>query len=745
MAEIPSTLSSILAKSNPHQTLVEHSLEAVNHLGRFLTAFSHEVKRVAEMANVSQGELESRMFAAVWLHDIGKASRAFQSRIMGRSDAVGVYHPLLSVPFAIVAAPPIGGIHYEALAVMSHHSPYYGGLYGDIDANMGTSYIWDATTEFYRMLPSEHLQLFGHEYPFPIMPPTDTNSRSLIASLRDVVSDYPPARARDIFGLFTSAVHYSDWLSSGHYARWSYTLPNLTDRVAASIQERREVLTESFAHRVAPGIQSRAAAVKGHILLTAPTGSGKTEAALLWAGSKVHNTSRLTYFLPTRVTSNSIFDRIRNYAGDLTGLAHGTAGLVIGEKDGYDSETFRSRLFHSTFMQPATVATVDQILLARFNWSHWGLVETSTSQSAIIFDEIHAYDIYTLGLILNASREFARRGAHLCFMSATMPEFVKEAVGRLLQPFGGYESVDCPEAEREQRHTIFPRRGALKDALSDIESSFSQGQKVLVIVNTVDEARNMYCLIRDKIGKENVMLFHSRFIERDRGKLEALIIKGSQREGGFVAVVTQIVEVSLDIDYDVLFTQICPIDALAQRLGRINRKGTKGLVPAYVYCEPNEGSSSVYGAEALDLASRLLVDIAPGSAVRQGHIADWVELQYPKDKWLEAALNAEQEAEKNLRALHRMLWQIQTLRFSNETEAFWRLAQSRKEQFPTLEVVPEYFRKDLTLCKHPTDRQSYIVRVPAYMITQKTYDRDFGVLFADIGYDSILGAYKLNG
>ena len=737
MADTQSTLSEILAKSNPRQTLIEHSRDAVEHLLRFTTMFSSQIENVAKTAGISQEELSSRLFAAVWLHDIGKASRDFQARIKGESNALGIYHALLSTPFVLAAVPSMGSIPYEAAAVMSHHTPYYSGLYGDIETNLKACYLWDAAWEFYQMLPAEHHRLFGYDYPFPLLEPNQWNSRALVSVVRDAVSDYPPSKAREIFGLLIAAIHYGDWLSSGHRVGWIYTIPNLTKRVQGSLQKYKDAPKDTFASRVAPGIQSRAAAAKGHLLLIAPTGSGKTEAALLWASNQ--RPKRLIYLLPTRVTSNAMYNRVQEYVDDLAGLAHGTAGLVIGEKEGYDSEAFQSRLYHSTFMQPATIATVDQVLLSKFNWNQWGLVETNAMQSAIIFDEIHAYDLYTLGLILNAVRELAGRGTRLCFMSATMPDFIKEALIDLLIPLGGHTLVDCPEAKDEQRHCLFVQDKPLEDALPDIEYAFQQGKKVLVVANTVDNACSMYRLVRDRIGKAHAMLFHSRFIEQDRQSREKQIVEGNHKTDGFVAVVTQIVEVSLDIDYDVMFTQVAPVDALVQRFGRVNRKGQKRLVPVYVF-QPDEGSAKVYGEDLLNQAWELFKSTKRGYTIRQADVLNWVKIQYPLSMWLQKTRQAAKEAEQNVRLIRQRLWQIQTLRFSDETEALWKLAQSRREQFPSFEIVPECFREQIEKCKHPVERQKYVVRVPAYLMRQKPYNHpELSMLLADVDYDSEFG------
>jgi CRISPR-associated endonuclease/helicase Cas3 len=209
--------------------------------------------------------------------------------------------------------------------------------------------------------------------------------------------------------------------------------------------------------------------------------------------------------------------------------------------------------------------------------------------------------------------------------------------------------------------------------------------------------------------------------------------------GGFAAVVTQVVEVSLDIDFDVMFTQVAPIDALAQRFGRVNRKGLKGLVPVLVF-RADEGSAKVYGDDTLCIAWSLLKQIPQSTPLRQKDIKTLVEKQYPQGQWLQATLKAAEEAERRVREVRNQLWQVQTVQLSEHDDKLWRLAQSRQEQFPSMEVVPECFRREVEDCHYAVQRLQFIVRVPAYLIRHKIYDPELGVLFADIAYDPEVGA-----
>lgn len=732
-----STLSEVLAKSNPRQTLLEHSREAIDHLCRFVTAFDDQVKHVAAVVNIRKDELLSRLFAAVWLHDIGKASKDFQEAILSHNRPMGVPHSLLSTPFIIAAVPPLQGIPLETLAVLGHHTPYYAGLHGNRIIDLYSLYLWKEAWTFYQLLPEEHLRVLGYAYPFSLAEPCEWNSDAIVRSLRRSLREYPSTEIRVVYGLIEAAIHYSDWLSSGHRSDWTYSLDNLTQQLQASLVDLRQTVGNTFASRVAPGIQSRAAAIEGHLILSAPTGSGKTEAALLWAGQQPQG--RLVYLLPTRVTSNAMYQRIRKYVGNLAGLTHGTAGLVIGEEQAWQTDAFTSKMIYSsTLMQPATVATVDQLLLSKFNWSHWELLETNSAQSAVIFDEIHAYDLFTLGLILNAARELARRGARLCFMSATMPNFLRRAIAQALEPFGGHVSINCPEALEEQRHALYVQDLPLRALLSEIVTAYKRGEKVLVAVNAVDTACEVYQALKEKVPSDNLMLFHGRFIEMHRRERERRITEADREPSGFIAIVTQVIEVSLDIDYDIMFTEVAPIDALVQRFGRVNRKGAKGLVPVIVV-QSDERGNKVYGETALRKAWTLLSGIQPGTPVKQSKILDWVEHQYPEEVWLPKALQEAEQAACRVREVRSALWQIQTLHLTEQGDALWRLAQSRREQFPSLEIVPEHFRQQVIACQYPAQRLQFMARVPAYLIRRRSYDPELGILFAEVNYDDELG------
>ena len=143
----------------------------------------------------------------------------------------------------------------------------------------------------------------------------------------------------------------------------------------------------------------------------APTGSGKTEASILWALRNVKEMggAKIIYLLPTMVTANSIWKRMIDLFGEENvGLTHSTANLFLQDDSIEDEqdiwENRKDILFNQSFIKPITVGTVDQLLTAGFNSGRWVLKEVNASNAVIIIDEIHAYDGWTLGLIISTIR-----------------------------------------------------------------------------------------------------------------------------------------------------------------------------------------------------------------------------------------------------------------------------------------------------------------------------------------------------
>lgn len=719
MVRETSLCSEILAK--PQEPLEGHTNKALSFLLKYFDWQESNISRVAKLAGISNEELKSRLFATVYLHDLGKASIDFQRHIRDKSR--GTPHALLSLPFIYAAVPPLGGIYYESLAVMSHHTPFYDNLYSDWrDITFEEKYCLEKAKKFYHQLPFIHKERTGEKYPFSLNEPELGIAKDLLGRVKELYGI--PPKAREIFSLFASALHYSDWLASGDID-YKYSEERIAEKTKKSLKEE----IENFEWY---DFQTRIWNTEGDVFTRIPTGKGKTEAALLWADRNL-NGGKLIYLLPTRVTSNAMYLRIKKFFGDNVGISHGTAALTIAEEKSWRTEEYMSKkLLSSTFMEPITIATIDQLLLAKFNWYHWESIEQNTAFSAVVFDEIHSYDTYTTALIFNLVSELKEKGAKFAFMSATFPDYLREGLEKII---GEKPIIHEKDYDNLCRHRIHYIDMPIENAIQNIRKDYEKGKKILAILNTIEKSIEIYKELKVGIRNNDIMLYHSRFIERDRREKEDKIIKCAKQSHGFIAVTTQVVEVSLDIDYDVLYTEVAPIDTLVQRMGRVNRKGKKGVVDVFIY-EPSEESSKVYGGDNINRANEIIEDINE-KEIPEGKVKMLVEQQYPKDWMLKELQNEIKNVQDNLHYLRRSLWHIQTLQLSDEWNTLRKLAKSRKDRFPTIEIIPLDFKEIIDEISNPPEIIQYTVRVPLYIVNNCLFSENRW--YADVNYNSEYG------
>lgn len=349
------------------------------------------------------------------------------------------------------------------------------------------------------------------------------------------------------------------------------------------------------------------------LLVEAPMGEGKTELAFLaHLRLQAGNAHRGLYVaLPTQATGNAMFDRVLRFLRafgeqqrlDIQ-LVHGGATLdervqrlrgICGErKDDLSSSAWFSQR-RRPLLSPYGVGTIDQALFATLNVKHhfvrlWGL-----SNRVVVLDEVHAYDTYTSGLIEALLRWLKALGSSVVLMSATLPEHKR----RSLIAAWGLNAHQVPELpyprlvmtdDQGVQGATFAARPlptvklhAMAESVEALAQCALQqlenGGHGAVIVNTVDRAQKLYRQLQPLLDADvRLMLFHARYPADERGQRERDVLSAFgqttpavQREGRTLLIATQVVEQSLDIDFDFLITDLAPVDLILQRAGRLHR------------------------------------------------------------------------------------------------------------------------------------------------------------------------------
>lgn len=324
-----------------------------------------------------------------------------------------------------------------------------------------------------------------------------------------------------------------------------------------------------------------------NIVVIGSTGMGKTEAALLWSKN-----SKTFFTLPIRVSINAIFDRINeNMKYRNVGLLHSTALDYLQEKK-EDEEVEDAYEQARNLCYKITTCTIDQIFPFVFKYKGYEKIYSTLGYSKVIIDEVQAYSPEIVAIILTGIQKIHKLGGQFMIMTATLPRIYKEELEKMNIKFEYGKFV-----KKEKRHKIKIQK---KEITNSIENIILQGKnhKVLVIANTVDKAIEVYSKIKEN-GGNNVNLLHSRFISKDRNQKEKTIKEFSKvKENCGIWISTQIVEASLDIDFDYLYTEMSTLDSLFQRLGRCYRKREydKKEANVYIYTEnvTGIGKNNVY-------------------------------------------------------------------------------------------------------------------------------------------------------
>ena len=355
-----------------------------------------------------------------------------------------------------------------------------------------------------------------------------------------------------------------------------------------------------------------------NIIAIAQTGMGKTEAGLLWIGD-----NKGFFILPIRTAINAIYDRtkkyISSYGGNLEeqlGLLHSSSLeylLLQSEDDKYDDkdeyidkkedkEIIEYEKIAKQLSLPINVSTIDQLFDFVYKYPAYELKLTTLSYSKIVIDEIQMYGPDLLAYLVYGLERIVEQGGKVAILTATLPPFVKELLSKSIK----FKIKEDGFTDNSKRHNlkILDKRIDSNDICDKYmeNEKLNKSNKILVVCNSITQAQNLYEEISNILGNENLHILHSKFIKCERLSKESEIIEFGKtykdnksneldKQSG-IWISTSIVEASLDIDFDYLFTELQDLNSLFQRLGRCNRKGKKDSSEnnCYIYTQIDERS-----------------------------------------------------------------------------------------------------------------------------------------------------------
>ncbi|KPC90923.1 CRISPR-associated protein Cas3 [Streptomyces sp. NRRL F-6602] len=644
-AKPPRRLPQVRAKSRP-----VHDPERLTTHSRAVYEAARQIhQRIASPGLLGEApRLWEWVYAAALLHDAGKVAEGFQQQLAPGAAAWGQRHEVLSLAYVDLLAPAAGWSTEDRLMiatlVATHHRALFPGGGGKLALSQQYNHATDWAEAFTRRryLGTEQIQVTGAVH------------RELIAWLAGALGIDPPAREpgdltlaerarltfKELLDLWSGPVEADAGLRSV-LAQGALTLADHAGSAHYQLHQHMPLPEDYFArlheeHTPYPH-QQAAAATDGHMILIAPTGSGKTEAGLAWAARQIAGMPgrpRLVWTLPYRASLNAARDRMREtlHPGSEEeqpdiGLLHGSLAHTLltealddecpfGETKMPTAAMARQARARAAamrlFLQRLRVATPHQLLRGAIAGPSHSSVLLEQANSVFVMDELHAYDPETFGRLCAAMSLWERLGSRFAVLSATLAPCMVE----LIREHRSHPVTvhHAPPGTSPDRHRLVLDETPLTDprSIDQLAAWLDEGYSVLAVTNTVTRARHLFAELADTARRacpddpDAALLLHSRFRNRDRAKIERRLLarhpertsrNGTERRGGLV-VATQTVEVSLQLDFDRGATEAAPIEAVAQRAGRVNRRGLhpEGPVPFHVH---HPDSHHPYDKEAL--------------------------------------------------------------------------------------------------------------------------------------------------
>ena len=493
-------------------------------------------------------ELNKMIETSIKYHDIGKVNTIFQEKMRRHYNSDEIPHGYLSALTIRLKDldPAIKEFkHFKTIinAVYYHHRR---SIYNEKEIENFAKNHFEKQLEYY--LESQYP---GVRY--------DNLNRIYT---RDLSSPITKLEEWIEFVIVKGILNRCDWSASGNLAIEIEAKQSMKDNILKrfDLNSVQKFMMENYNENVA---------------IVASTGAGKTEAALLWL-----NDEKGFFTLPMKVSANAIYQRIKEHYllpidnQNKVAILHGDCYKLYDNNDNDLANYHNAR----NLAYPLTVCTIDQIFKFAYKALGTEHLLATLKYSKVIIDELQAYSPDMLATIITALKYIHKIGGKFAIITATLPQFILDELSTCNIKYKRFiGNID-------NRHKIMIHED---DMLNDLDNILEDAKtkKALVICNTVNSAQKLYIKLLELDSNTEIHLLHSRYTKKHRQILEDDVIEFSKSNRTGICISTQIVEASLDIDFDVLYTYLSSIDSLIQRMGRVYRKreNSNQLVNVHIY------------------------------------------------------------------------------------------------------------------------------------------------------------------
>lgn len=601
----------ILAKSQQHG-----KMSLIQHL--------NDVAKIAVKIADNIGLDRDIAYKGAILHDIGKASPQFQKTLakdFRRPPGFIFRHEIASLFFISLIEEKNRPVIIDM--IVAHHKSICkdpGGM-GLLDLMDSTADCFGKHATDFELWVQAAIDILSH-FGFPIKPITREEARKSF----DEVVEYCEGRKYGYSkwkGLLIAADHLASAMDNELYKIWDqlFIKPDLGfyNRVGALFPLS---LVAADDERV-------------HTLVTAPTGAGKTDFLLRRCSGRVF------YTLPFQASINAMYERIKKDLSNTDAqvhLLHAASALKM------EGKQIEEKILQRHIGASIKVLTPHQLASLVFGTKGYEALIADLYNCDVILDEIHTYAETTQSIVLKIVEILCSLNCRVHIGTATMPAVLYD---HLLGILGGKECVyevalSSDSLDSFNRHIIH-KADSIEDLSDVVDDAVENGRKILIVCNRVTRSQELFRMFDDRYPHVNKMLIHSRFKRERRSGLEAMLKEELNESGeGCIVVATQVVEVSLDISFDLMITDAAPIDALIQRFGRINRKRNSETIgrykPVYVLKPPeSEREALPYRIGTLQRSFDVLPD---GDLLAEGRLQELIDKVYPDIEIINIDLNS---------------------------------------------------------------------------------------------------------